>query len=719
MSLRESVEQVSDTLSGLPSIPTARIDPLFRLALKDPGGRAVEAIVRRGIDVNSRDQRGQTPLMIAAAFGNLVACRVLLAAGADVSAVDEQGRDAGAHAKASQHPDLCRLLADHEVISKASEAPRVADEVAEKAVDVQPPLQLAEDDAADDGFGSSVWIATPTPNRPEEDPQDAAAHAMGQIRVSLGRARFEGATWSDVGVDLPRARPKSEIDAAEAALDPDHLRDISQLATKALALGRISGIEVDGVAAGYSDPERAPMLADAIRTALSDLGVLIDDDQTEFVEPHSVMSGGDADDYEVSLVVEAAQASLSSETRDWKVYLKDVARFPRLTSEDEEALGLSIREGAKEALGIVAQCSAAIAEILTIGRKAIAGECSVGDLMSDPEAVATALVERLELGYSATQGYLAIALSFLSAKLDAIQALHFAAEPTTAGVLRPDLARAVRRHLIEIDPPLALLERLSGLQGNGPLECGMLHALGAAIRKVNASRERMVVSNLRLVVWQARRYSRASLDKADLVQEGTLGLIKAATKFDPHRGFKFATYAVWWVRQAMSRATADLGRTIRVPVHLWERLRRLERLIDAAPLDSEIAPADLAKTLELDEESVRKLMRVPGEPVPIDTILPEEIRGQAPWNFGGVPSPEDDCVAASLRRTVNAALKTLTKKQSDILSLRDGLDRGDEQTLEQVGIRYGVTRERIRQIEAKAMRRLGYPARSRALADFL
>ena len=281
----------------------------------------------------------------------------------------------------------------------------------------------------------------------------------------------------------------------------------------------------------------------------------------------------------------------------------------------------------------------------------------------------------------------------------------------------------VRMYLKEIGrvPLLSATEEITLAKaiekGNAP------DATEEDIKAGTIAKKKLTDANLRLVVSIAKRYVGRGMLFLDLIQEGNLGLLKAVDKFDYSKGYKFSTYATWWIRQAITRAIADQARTIRIPVHMVETINKLIRVSRQLlqELGREPLPEEIAKEMDMPVERVREILKISQEPVSLETPIGEEEDSHL-GDFiqdDNVPVPAEAAAQTLLKEQLDEVLDTLTEREQKVLRLRFGMNDGRARTLEEVGREFDVTRERIRQIEAKALRKLRHPSRSRKLRDYL
>jgi len=279
----------------------------------------------------------------------------------------------------------------------------------------------------------------------------------------------------------------------------------------------------------------------------------------------------------------------------------------------------------------------------------------------------------------------------------------------------------VRADILAQQQGLADLENTLGLRVVDMKDISRRMSIGEA--KARRAKKEMVEANLRLVISIAKKYTNRGLQFLDLIQEGNIGLMKAVDKFEYRRGYKFSTYATWWIRQAITRSIADQARTIRIPVHMIETINKINRVSRQLlqEMGREPTPEELGERLEMDEAKVRKVLKIAKEPISMETPIGDDEDSHL-GDFiedTNITSPIEAATSEGLREATREVLANLTPREAKVLKMRFGIDMPTDHTLEEVGKQFDVTRERIRQIEAKALRKLRHPSRSEHLRSFL
>lgn len=342
------------------------------------------------------------------------------------------------------------------------------------------------------------------------------------------------------------------------------------------------------------------------------------------------------------------------------------------------------------------------------------------------EDVTKALIEEAKKNGSISSDYLCDKLDAIDATGDQVDLVYKALDDAKVNIVNDyekdkDLYDQLVREINMDDPVKMYLKdigRVPLLSAEEEIELAKKMAEGDETAKTRLSE-----ANLRLVVSIAKRYVGRGMQFLDLIQEGNLGLMKAVEKFDYQKGFKFSTYATWWIRQAITRAIADQARTIRIPVHMVETINKLIRISRQLLQEygREPTPEEIAKEMDISEEKVREILKIAQEPVSLETPIGEEEDSHL-GDFipdDDVPAPAEAAAFSMLKEQLVEVLDTLTEREQKVLKLRFGLEDGRARTLEEVGKTFDVTRERIRQIEAKALRKLRHPSRSKKLKDYL
>ena len=702
------------------------VNPLFKLAILQGVEAAIKLHIDRGQDVNGKDEAGRPLLMLAVLRGHTGTCRLLLDAGANPDETNGDGKSCLAVAAESHHPGICELFREFSAARLRPDS-EVSDQNWQESVSID---GSGEEDSGNPRLDLRVWEEEPKQIAPVGDPEACVVSEKVQDDISGHTPIDLDEEWTDVAIDLPLPPAiSSEFDEEEAA-------SLRETLLKGLRNGRLSGSDLLVFSAedeGDSDREIR------LQIVLGELGVLTDDlDLPEFIQHSEVNEVADDELVEDALVF---LKDLSSPAADpFTRYARDMRARDLLSREDEERIGRQIEEGVSAAVDAIAGCMPALLEILRLAKKVERGEIEVFDLVGadaedpniDDEADdgSNGDDEQDDESASAISGS-ALAQQEFQSRIETIRArlkegLDSKQTPKQHAPIREELLQlrlsdGVIEHICEFVRNAAETE-----QPAAPTIHERAQQMWSGYEKITKSKQRMVESNLRLVNSIAVRYRGRGLEMLDLIQEGNLGLLKAVDRFDYHRGYKFSTYATWWIRQSITRAIADKARTIRIPVHMVERINKLHRAARdlAHELQRDPSPAEIAQRLDIPVAKVNWIIRNTQDATSIEVMQLEETadgdwEGQFADSNATAPELFVGCMNNERRQAVLRMLRDLRPREQKVIEMRFGIMDDCESTLEEIGHLFGLTRERVRQIEEKALRKLQHPRRVAVLRQYL
>lgn len=747
------------------------LNHLFRMAVVAGVESATKIHIQRGDDVNARDASGLTPLMLAAMRNKPVICALLLSSGADPSLVDSSGKDALSHARQAKAdasiseiqsaidltrperhstsmpnmvPETMPDLPEEPVITAVVESfrnrdpfnipvsvtlndfdnlPLICDPIAPTLQAFTPPIDV---DFEPIPFELSDWEPEVDPLHGADDPILADGAATVQIAITNHSPVDSSSNWDDLDVYLPlTSAPLSRSNDAEAKVT------LRLLLLRALREGSVPDLAVMDMAT--NDDLSANEASEALlRMVINDLGAETDE-RLEALEGNDlleVITSADESPDEEELISDAMafiDTHESNRNAPLLLYQREFQRGKLITAEEEVMLAKSMEHSIAKAMDALAAWPQGLTHVIAFSELVQSGEKPIqwftsGALDESPDE--NTHLDGAEALFDVTDENEPEAESDRKTKppeltsVDVFERIATLSKLLTVGGGVPNI-NELRTTLVSMSLKISFL--LGMLEHSDGDKSSPARFYSLAMSDYLEARDRMATANLKLVASIAKKFFYTGVPMEDLIQDGNIGLLKAVEKFDWRKGFRFSTMATWWIRQSIHRAVWDTARTIRLPVHILETVQKLDRASIQFEQVNGRSPSkvEIAEIMSLPPNKVGALMRFSQETESIDIQTIDGLITPSSISDFSTPDPFDVIAAADLPRVMNVMLSELDRQHERIIRLRFGIGVTDSFTLEEIGSQYGVTRERIRQIETKGMRILKHPHRVEKLQGML
>lgn len=688
---------------------------------------AIRIHIDRGDDLNARDGSGLTPLMLSASRNKPAICKLLLDAGADDSLLDPSGKTALAIAVAAGAHEAAAVLESAQV----SELSAYLIGTSATEVDMaRPPalVKVAQTTEPENTPDFDLFGWEPEEDRPPPDADLSVAQAASAIQAAI--TEYEpidsSSDWDDIDSYLPeRSQPLARTD------DTEVLGRLRLLMLRTVREGSVPHMWVEALSVN-DDRSANPEVEAQLSMIINDLGAEVDErfeyagaSATENFEVYVKPEESPDEEEIVANALACIDGLVSNRTEPLYIYQKEFQRKRLISADEEVALSQAMESELERALDALAAWTRGINHTLAAGHLVRTGQQPLAWLSLSPADTQPELEPTLEsekdvdapISDSASE----------TAEHDQIrprgdQASDFMDALDRLASLPVDSAQqgvgwqAIRETLSSLRLSRRFLLELADIEDDG--DSGSASQYANAMKAHQRARERMAVANLKLVFHLAKKYRYSGEPLDDLAQEGNIGLLKAVERFDWRRGFKFSTYATWWIRQQIGRHLADKCRTIRVPVHVHEKVQRLSRETQAFESETGRTPEldEIAARLNMAVHKVVELQRLPPEPLPIHELPVDELIAVEVRSDFASPDPMEIVSRFELLSVIEKQLSTLKPQEEQVIRLRFGIGVEEALTLDEIGCQYGVTRERVRQIETTALVKLRLPNRMDAFA---